>query len=161
MIHLSPDLWVGSDRDWDTCPAHWYVIHAAREPHHRAFVGYKGRAAPADSPERFYAFRGSRLALNLVDVPDPTWISPQIVATALLHAGEAFKYQIPVLVHCNQGRSRSPWLAAFIAHRLNLLSPEMKPVYTTFADAEQFLLSLDPSLITEGSGMRDWVKQNW
>lgn len=86
----------------------WSVIHAYKEPYHRRELGYSGRGAPKDHPEYLLAKRRNRLILSLVDGANPAYISNEIIDEAMsfinLHLGNSQK----VLVHCNQGMSRSP-----------------------------------------------------
>lgn len=68
MKEVHKNLWVGDQSDWliiEPNSRDWMVLHAAKEPWHREFVGYSGRGAPKDSPEYLWALRGNRLALNL------------------------------------------------------------------------------------------------
>lgn len=112
MIEVHPGLFVGADADAlvAASEAGWYVIHAAKEPWHRAALGYTSKGAPKGHPEYLFAYRDGSLALNLVDAPDPDWIAKEAVmagvAAILDNIGKA-----KVLVHCNQGASRSPMIA--------------------------------------------------
>lgn len=125
MIEVHPRLWVGDDEDarnvildWEGLQDKavtfgwrpWAVVSAAKEPYHRALVGYTERAAP-EGPERYAARRGRHLALNWVDVDDPTWFRVTELREALTHIEAAQRMEIDCLVHCNQGVSRSPALA--------------------------------------------------
>lgn len=129
MVEVHPRLWVGDDNDAErvlrsvqlnlrgpvtdlATPATWGVwamVSAAKEPYHRALVRYTGRAAP-EGPERYAARRGRHLALNWVDVDDPTWFRATELREALTHIEAAQRMEIDCLVHCNQGVSRSPAL---------------------------------------------------
>src|ERR1700688_3863146 len=109
MIEVHHNLFVGSQDDevFIRGQGGWFVIHACKEPYHRQALGYTGRAASKDHPEYLMARRDARLILNLVDVDNVSFISPLIIDAAL----EAIATNIAnekVLVHCNQGQSRSP-----------------------------------------------------
>lgn len=125
MIEVYPRLWVGDANDADKVlprtrnpvPAHvyvvggvWAMVSAAKEPYHRAMVGYTGRGAP-EGPERFMARRGRHLTLNWVDVDDQTWFRATELNEAVNHINAAQRMEIDCLVHCNQGVSRSPMIA--------------------------------------------------
>lgn len=134
MIEVYPKLWVGDDDDaevwlktglllsWSDSQKRAALLEkissgdiratvsAAKEPYHRKLVGYTGRAAP-EGPERYAARRGRHLALNWVDVDDPTWFRASELREALMHIEAAQRMEIDCLVHCNQGVSRSPSLA--------------------------------------------------
>ena len=121
MRQVHPGLWVGDGnayRGVENEPG-WAVIHAAKEPYHRAMLGYKGRATDKTHPEYLYAIRGNRMALNLIDTDDPKYISPFIIDAALRFIDGHLGPQ-RVLVHCNQGHSRAPSLAmAWLAPTLD------------------------------------------
>lgn len=130
MIEVHQRLWVGNDDDAERLVSArtltrnpgfyqingnlipiWAMVSAAKEPYHRALVGYTGRGAPKDHPEYYAARRGRHLALNWVDVDDPAWFRMTELREALTHIEAAQRMEIDCLVHCNQGVSRSPALA--------------------------------------------------
>lgn len=84
------------------------VIHAAKEPFHRRFVGYTGRGCPKQNKEYYSALRGTQLALNLIDPDNPAFVADECFVKAAKYLDEWWLAGTPVLVHCNQGRSRSP-----------------------------------------------------
>lgn len=111
MIEIHPNLYVGHQDDYEyqvKGQDGWAVVHACKEPYHRQLLGYTTKGAPKDHPEYYLAERGNRLYLNLVDVPDPTYIREQIIDKALAFIHEKLGEGLKVLVHCNQGESRSP-----------------------------------------------------
>jgi len=111
MIEIHPNLYVGNQDDFEyqvKGQDGWAVVHACKEPYHRQLLGYTTKGAPKDHPEYFFAERGNRLYLNLVDVPDPTYIREQIISKALAFIHEKLAEGLKVLVHCNQGESRGP-----------------------------------------------------
>jgi len=114
MIEIHPNLFVGHQGDYEyqvKGQDGWAVVHACKEPYHRQLLGYTTRGAPKDHPDYFFAERGDRLYLNLVDAPDPAYIPKEIIdkAVAFIHAKLA--EGLKVLVHCNQGESRGPGVA--------------------------------------------------
>jgi len=111
MIEIYPNLFVGHQGDYEyqvKGQDGWAVVHACKEPYHRQLLGYTGRGAPKDHPEYFYAERRNRLYLNLVDAPDPAYIPKEIIDKAIAFIYEKLSEGLKVLVHCNQGESRSP-----------------------------------------------------
>jgi hypothetical protein len=105
---------------WTIEPADgWAILHCAKTPWHADLVGYDhGRAAPQDSPERWWADRPRRTALNLVDSHQQL---PELVLPILDHGAALITQwidrQLSVLVHCNIGMSRSPAVVLWWSHR--------------------------------------------
>jgi len=107
-------LYVGNQDDYELIVkglSGWAVVHACKEPYHRAALGYRGRGAPKHHSEYLIARRGTRLILNLVDAPDPRFIPQGIIDEALLFIHSELSHGNRVLVHCNEGHSRSPGIA--------------------------------------------------
>lgn len=160
MIEVADGLYVGSDADFrkhlaplmqgDTF-ATWAVVHACKEPYHREALGYTGRAAPKDHPEYLLAHRGHRLILNLVDAADPAYIPKPVVDAAIAFMEDMEERKRRVLVHCNQGHSRSPILM------LLLLAPLLP---ADFNEAETQFRGLYPPY-APGTGMRLFAEMYW
>lgn len=149
MRPLVPDwLYFGSDADVRIARLNMRIVHAAKEPWHREAVGYASRAAP-QGPERLVAERIDELYLNLVDVPYPDWIHDDILAAAVAFCQEP----APTLIHCNQGLSRGPWLAAHVALTARRIE--------NWTSARARVLELEPLAKTEGSGMYERIKAIW
>jgi len=111
MIEIYPNLFIGHQGDYEyqvTGQDDWAVVHACKEPYHRRLLGYTGRGAPKNHPEYYFAERGDRLYLNLVDAPNPAYIPKAIIDKALAFIHEKLSEGLKVLIHCNQGESRSP-----------------------------------------------------
>jgi hypothetical protein len=62
-------------------------------------------------PEYLIARRPNRLILNLIDADAPTYIPGEIIDASLAFIHENLASGRQVLVHCNQGLSRSPAIA--------------------------------------------------
>ena len=157
MIEVYPNLFVGNQDDYENnvkYKANWAVVHACKDPYHRAALGYKSKAAPKDHPEYLIAKRAHRLILNLIDVDDVNYVSPIIIDAALNFIKENLNTGKIVLLHCNQGKSRSASIALlFMArkdkfHGKSLLEAEaeFKEIYTNYF----------PS-----NGMREYLRINW
>ena len=111
MIEIYQNLFVGTQDDYERVVQFepgWWVVHACKEPYHRQLLGYSGRGAPKNHPEYLLARRGKRLYLNLVDVEYPSFVSKEIMDTAMSFIDEGLKSGEKVLVHCNLGESRGP-----------------------------------------------------
>jgi len=114
MIEVHPGLFVGSEIDYESqinSAANWAVVHACKEPYHRRALGYSGRAVSKEHPEYLVARRGDRLILNLIDANDPAYIPDEIMDASVEFVHEHLGIGQQVLVHCNQGMSRSPSIA--------------------------------------------------
>jgi hypothetical protein len=152
MIEVYSNLYVGTQDDGRQALTEggWHIVHACKEPYHRAALGYTGRAAHKDDPEYLIAVRGSRLILNLVDVDDPKYVPDEIVDTALKFIAESVATN-RVLVHCNKGQSRSPVLA--MLHMQSQLPRE-------FEAAEEAFAKVYPPY-GPAKGMRECARKRW
>ena len=158
MIKVSNNLFIGSEVDYEGIVKReggWHVVHACKEPYHRKLLGYTGRAAPKTHPEYLVAVRGDRLFLNLIDAADPAYIPKEIIDAALGFVDTALQSGGRVLVHCNQGESRSPSIGLlYLAVHTKLL-----PI-TSLAHAEAEFRKLYPSYNPKG-GMRGFLLKYW
>jgi hypothetical protein len=156
MIEVYEKLFVGSQDDEASVRRNpdWIVVHACKEPYHRDALGYTGQGAPKSHPEYLIARRSGRLILNLVDVADVNYISPEIIDPALdtIHQHIASN---KVLVHCNQGMSRSPTIAFLYLLKFT----EVLPRQNIEGDLEAFQKLYPP--YAPAKGMADYVRLNW
>ena len=158
MIEIYPNLFIGDERDYKRNARSqdgWSVVHACKEPYHRNLLGYSGRGAPKNHPEYFFAKRGNRLFLNLIDSPDPNFIPKRIIDKALDFTKKALESGNKVLVHCNQGESRSPSIGLlYLAKYTNSIRNG------SFAEAEEDFRKIYPGYFPKG-GMRGFLNRNW
>lgn len=158
MIEIHPDLYIGNEYDYEQTVRHaprWCVVHACKEPYHRLALRYTGRGAPKDHPEYLIARRGDRLILNLVDAPDPAYIPQVVIDTALEFIDTGLREGNRVLVHCNEGRSRSPGIGL-----LYLAAYTDRFDGTDFFEAETIFRSIYPPYSPK-KGMRGYMMENW
>jgi predicted protein tyrosine phosphatase len=156
MIEIYPDLFIGTADDYEfqvKGQPGWVVIHACKEPYHRRELGYTSRGAPKDHPEYLIAKRGNRLILNLVDADDPNYIPKEIVDAALDFIKDGLQRSQKVLVHCNQGESRSPSIGLLYLAITGILPKE-------FTAAEQKYRKIYPNY-NPSLGMRGFLVRNW
>jgi len=158
MIEIYPRLFVGDESDYEMSIKHkdgWWVVHACKEPYHRQLLGYTGRGAPKEHPEYLIAKRGNRLILNLVDAEDPSYIPKQIIDESLLFIENSLHSGGHVLVHCNEGESRSPSIGLlYLAIHTDVLPRE------SLAAAEAAFVKLYPAYNPKG-GMRGFLQTYW
>ena len=157
MIEIEDNIFVGNKIDYEMLVKRqtgWAIVHACKEPYHRQAVGYSGRACSKEHPEYLLAQRGNRLILNLVDVENPDWIHPSIVDTAIHFIDESLGNGQKVLIHCNQGCSRSAGIGMlYLAHlgkfaNMDFSTAEIKykEIYAPYAPAD---------------GIRGYIIKNW
>lgn len=131
----------------------WVVVQACKEPYHRRALGYTTRGAPRDHPEYLIAHRGNRLILNLVDAPNPLYIPKEIIDAALEFVNEHIE-ENKVLVHCNQGESRSPSLGLLYLALFTDILPK------DFYSAEELFRQIYP-MYHPATGMRGYLISHW
>ncbi len=156
MIEVMSNLFVGDQSDEAKIrgQAGWFVVHACKEPYHRQALGYSDQGAPKTHPEYLIARREGRLILNLVDVPNVTFISPLIIDAAITAIHENID-GAKVLVHCNQGMSRSPTIALlYMAKYGNIFAGD------TVEQARTKFLEIYP-LYNPAKGVADYAALNW
>lgn len=158
MIEVYPKLFVGDENDYEfrvVGQEGWAVVHACKEPYHRQALGYRGRGAPKEHPEYLVAPRGNRLILNIVDVNNPAFFDRGMIEAALDFIDESLTKGLKVLVHCNQGESRSPAIALlYMTARLDALPTE------SLEAAEEQFRPLYPNYNPK-PGIRGHLLQNW
>lgn len=155
MIEIYENLYIGNQNDFESLESknNYYIVQACKEPYHRNALRYTGRGAPKDHPEYFVARRGNRLICNLVDSPDPSFIPDIIISEALNFIDDHLKECHKVLVHCNQGMSRSAVIGLLYLKEIGIING-------SFCDAEKHFLSIYP-LYNPGHGMREYANNNW
>ena len=96
MKQLSNKIYVGTVEDYREADTSFAFLCCAKHP---VFAEMGGTG--------LYKRRGRTLALNMIDVVDPSYFHLEQFKQALAFIAEHDK----VLVFCNQGRSRSPVIA--------------------------------------------------
>lgn len=121
MVEVYPNLWVGDQNSFELSVKHqqgWVTIHACKHPYHRNALGYSGNSAPKTHPEYLVARRDSEMVLNMIDADNPCFIPKSMVDDALAYIAENLDKGKKVLLHCNQGMSRSLGIALlFLAQK--------------------------------------------
>ena len=138
---------------WVTEPIKgWAIVHAAKSPWHTKLLGYSG-AAPEGHPERWWADRDRETYLNLVDSPQQyDAIVMPIVQHGSRRIGDYLSDGLNVLVHCNQGMSRSPAVVLWWMGQ--------QPVSTTFEESLA-KLQVDHPYVRTDTGIMSMIKEHW
>jgi hypothetical protein len=153
MKEVMPNIFVGSQADYEVGefkPDEWSILLAAKEPWHRFYVQYEGRACSKDHPEYLKAIRDNKLILNLVDAPKSIFFSKDLIDDGLDFIKEELSKGKKVAIFCNEGRSRSASLALLYLVKHGLIEGD------TLEDVETEFLKLYPEY-NPGAGMRGFV----
>lgn len=158
MIEIHPNLFIGNEYDYESQVRQepgWCIVHACKEPYHRQALGYTQRAASKNHPEYLIARRGNHLILNLVDAPDPAYIPKEIIDAALAFISTSLNSGCRVLVHCNEGCSRSASIGLLYLAKFTDKLPKGE-----FLEAEATFRTIYP-LYNPKTGMRGFMSGNW
>ena len=158
MIEIHPNLFIGNQADYDLNVAsqvEWAVVHACKEPYHRQVLGYTTKGAPKNHPEYLFARRDNRLILNLVDAANPAYIPHEIIDNTLVFVQDQISEKRNVLIHCNQGLSRSPSIGL-----LYLVAYTDKLPKETLSEAEAAFREVYPPY-NPADGIRGFMQLNW
>jgi hypothetical protein len=130
-------------------------VHATKEPYHRQAVGYEGPDPARCHPEYLFARRGRGLMLNLVDAPVEVDMPKGIFDAALAFIQEGLVSGGPVLVHCNQGVSRSASIGLlFLRRYTGAIQAD------DYREAEEIYGRIYP-LYSPGKAIRWFVTTHW
>jgi hypothetical protein len=158
MHEIYKNLYVGPKSDYEADVAHrrdWWVVHAAKEPYHRDAVGYSGPDAPPSHPEYLFARRGHRLMLNLIDAPVEVEIPKGIYDAALAFIHEGLGSGSRVLIHCEQGVSRSASIGLLYLRRYT-----SRVQVDSYAEAEKIYDAIYPPF-NPGRAIRYFLRTHW
>lgn len=153
MKEVSEDLFVGDEAD---CRAsgEMAVVHACKTPCHQDAVGYRG-SLPQDHEEYLVSSQGSDLYLNIVDMDS---LEKEYTEPILNDALDFIEEKISnnqVLIHCNQGRSRSPGIALlFLAKRRGDITA------SSYREAKKEFQELYPNY-RPGRGIDSYLRKHW
>lgn len=155
MKEIYDGLYVGDDRDCQTAPSDWAVVHACKHSCHQDAVGYQGSLS-SDHPEYLVADREADLYLNLVDMDRP--LSHEYTEPIIEAAFDFINIHLPdreVLIHCNQGQSRSPALALLYLVKREEVIPNEDYATAKAAFSERY-----PAFVP-GNGVDSYLRKYW
>ena len=132
----------------------WATVHTCKDPMHRSMVGYVTRGCPKESPHYFFIEQGNRLALNIVDCDNPAFFAKHMIDKALDFIEQKLDEGLKVLVHCNEGHSRSPSLCLLYLIKHSIIKGD------TLEDCEAEFMKVYPEY-NPGAGIRGFVKEHW
>lgn len=155
MKELSDGIFVGAEQSCRKGDGDWAVVHACKHPCHQDAVGYSGSLS-SSHPEYLVAERGTDLYLNMVDMARQLrheYTEP--IISAALDFTEKHIALRNVLIHCNQGMSRSPCLALLYLAKRDGAIPG-----TSFTDAKEAFRDLYPRF-HPGNGINKYLHEYW
>jgi hypothetical protein len=156
MINVGDKLFVGDGSDcFREDRSNWVVIHACKSPCHQRALGYK-RNLNKNHPNYLIFEKGPHLFLNMVDMDMP--LSHEFTKPIISKVLDFIDKNIEsnsVLIHCNQGYSRSPALALlFLAKRKGVISNKL------YQEAKNDFLKIFPQYLP-GRGIDIYLNQFW
>ena len=155
MKEIGENLYVGNLEDYkkyqyetDFC-----FVQACKEPCHRNAVGYSGKSVAKTHPEYFFAYRENRLILNMVDTLTSKYFDKSLFDESIKFIEKNINLNKKVLIHCNQGTSRSPSIG------LLYLAIKEKIKNTSYSVAKEDFLRIYPNY--NPSGVQEFLINNW
>lgn len=155
MREIDKNLFVGNLTDYENNQFNndYYFVQACKEPCHRKALGYKGRSADENHPEYLIAYRERKIIINMIDPPTGKYFENIMFESSLAFINENLEKGNKVLIHCNQGISRSPSIG------LLYLATKGKIRNENFIVAEQDFKKLYPDYTP--SGIKEFLSLNW
>ena len=153
LREVHPRLFVGDLAHCQPGTSDRAVIHACKIPCHQRAIGYTG-SLHKDHPGYLALADPHNLWLNLIDPPSPLFQLESFHAF-FAFAAPRFDSGQPLLIHCNQGESRSPSLALLLLARHLHVIP-----YDSFSAAQAAYLRLDPAY-RPGTGIARFLAEQW
>lgn len=154
MTRVYERLFVGSESDCRTSDDETAVVHACKSPCHQSAVGYTGNL-PTNHPHYLSLRRGNDLYLNMIDPPIESLFPDELFQAFLPFAAEIWDSPKRLLIHCNEGLSRSPSLALlFLAKHIGAISND------SYEEARRDFYKLYPHY-SPGGGIQTYLNANW
>lgn len=155
MTEIDKNIFVGNLIDYENhqFDTDFCFVQACKEPCHREALGYKGRTADKNHPEYLIAYRERRIILNMIDPPTGKYFENVLFEKSLEFINEHLNNGKKILIHCNQGISRSPSIG------LLFLATKNKIRNKNFEMAMEDFQKIYPNYAP--SGIREFLTLNW
>lgn len=156
MEEIISRLYIGGDPDYDKVARRegWSFLRCCKygPGGHQQTLGYHSLGAPKGK-NYLSVRRGNLMALNMLDMDDPTFISEDMIDAGLKFIDERMRAGDRVLVACNKGVSRGPTTALMYLRSIG----EMPH---SFLKSEKVFRTLyrhyDPA-----QGIRQYARSHW
>jgi len=154
VIEIIKNIFVGNLVDYENLKFNndFSFVQACKEPCHRRALGYKGRAPQMDHPEYLIAYRPKRIILNMID-SDKKYFTHILFEQSIEFIDKSLNDNYKVLIHCNQGFSRSPSIG------LLYLAIKRKIDCSNFENAKSEFVKMYPRY--DPKGISDFLSDNW
>lgn len=151
------NLFVGTIEDNNNLDENdWAVVHATQTIHYQIFGWNRTDNKPDKSHPNYILYENdNHLSLNWVDGPAYLykWSGPEVFIR-ILDFIDKWILEKKVLVHCDQGLSRSPSLCLlYLAKRKGFLTN------TSYSAAKTEFIKFYPSF--NPNGIEKYINQNW
>ncbi len=158
ILHeIIKNLYVGDKEGVPEAEKRGYSILAACKDGssdcHRAVLGYTTLGAPKDKNYYFVRSDAKHMALNLIDVDDPSMIPEEAVDAGLRFMKERYDAGDKIFSHCIAGHTRGPTMMLMFLRAIGEM-PER------FLRAEHKFTALYPEY-DPGRGMRTHARKRW
>lgn len=153
MKEIFKNLFIGNDKDCIYAGNTFHIIHACKTCHQKG-VGYR-KNLNSNHPNYLIYKKSKHLFLNMVDMERELLakFTHPIMKSALEFIRNNIKDQ-KILIHCNQGQSRSPSISLiYLAQNENIPN-------NSYTDAKDGFLKIYPYYLP-GRGIELYLKNNW
>ena len=154
MVEIDKNIFVGSLLDYQSIEYNneFCFVQACKEPCHRRALGYTGRSPEKTHPEYLIAFRPKKIILNMIDA-DKKYFTNILFEESINFIENKLKENCKILIHCNQGVSRSPSIG------LLYLAIKNKIDSSDYESAKSDFMKIYPRY--EPKGIADFLSENW
>ena len=120
---------------------------------HQSAVGWQGKGCNPDSPYYFFKRDTDAIYLNMIDGPNPEYVSDTMINPALDFIHQNLSTGNEVFIYCSLGESRSPSIALMYLLENDLIEKNENTI-KFFKD--EYYPSYNP-----GNGNLLYIKKRW